>query len=115
VTTPAVTRQSLKVTPPSRDERPDPTPVNFFSFSYFGMDVQLDASFVDLSDLAAAARPKPGQVPTIKPHPQVKMTMSVQGFALLRSQVLAIGAALEKSGVQWDKVQAMGADQQQRP
>lgn len=93
-------RPTLRVGSP-KGEKPAPVPVNFFNMSFFGTEVQVDASYMDIHELAVAIGPE-SKNRQITPALAVRMTMSIQGFALMRAQIEMIATAMKGAGINLD-------------
>ncbi len=85
---------------PAPSELPRAEAANFFRFSWGGTDVQLLVGYLDMSPVEM----KPGEVTEVIPQINHRFFMSVQGFALLRAQLLEAADAITKSGVPLDQL-----------
>ena len=93
---PITVQATIRVPPPN--ELPRPEAANFFRFSWGGTDVQLLVGYLDMSPIET----KQGEVTEVTPQISHRFFMSVQGFALLRAQLLEAAEALERAGVPLD-------------
>ncbi len=89
-----------KIILPAANELPPAEAANFFRFSWGGTDVQLLVGYLDMSPVEA----RPGEVAEVMPQINHRLFMSVQGFALLRAQLLEAADGLIKSGVPLDQL-----------
>ncbi len=89
-----------KIVLPAANELPPAEAANFFRFSWGGTDVQLLVGYLDMSPIET----KPGEVTEVTPQINHRFFMSVQGFALLRAQLLEAADAIAKTGVPLDQL-----------
>ncbi len=85
---------------PAASDLPRAEAANFFRFSWGGIDVQLLVGYLDMSPVEM----KPGEAAEVIPQINHRFFMSVQGFALLRAQLLEAADAISNSGVPLDQL-----------